>query len=231
MENNKTKQNISMPAAIVTAGFLVMIGLLFTNNNVAKPKTLSEQIGIRKEALTECIKNADLDNINKEIFASADRAMSKIKDGQGGTPYSIIIGKNGVRYEIRGAISYENLKTLTDSAIAGTLENTYSGDITVSEPNDHILGNPNAEIMIIEYSDFECPYCKILHQTLTKIVNESNDKIAWTFRHLPYHQNSFEKAIASDCVAQLKGSEAFWEYADLLFGLLKTGNESISDQL
>ena len=231
MENNKIKQNISIPAAIVTAGFLIMIGLLFTNNNEAKSKTLSEQVGVKKEALTECIKNTDLDKTNEEIFASADRAMSEIEKGQGGTPYSIIIGKDGVKYEVRGATSYENLKKITEDALAGTLENTYKGEVTVSESNDHVLGNPSAEIMIIEYSDFECPYCKVLHQTLTKIVNESNGRIAWTFRHLPYHQNSFEKAIASDCVAKLKGNEAFWKYADLLFGLLKTNQESISEQL
>jgi len=41
----------------------------------------------------------------------------------------------------------------------------------VSE-DDHILGNPNAEIIIVEYSDTECPFCKKFHETMHQIIDE-----------------------------------------------------------
>ena len=54
-------------------------------------------------------------------------------------------------------------------------------------PTDWIRGNPNAPIIIVEYSDFECPFCKQYHQTLRRIVEEfgKDGKVAWVFRHFP----------------------------------------------
>ena len=45
--------------------------------------------------------------------------------------------------------------------------------------NEHILGNPNAEIIIIEYSDTECPYCKNFHLTMNNIIKENGANVAW----------------------------------------------------
>ena len=90
-----------------------------------------------------------------------------------------------------------------------------------ADSTDHIRGNPNAPIMLIEYSDFECPYCKIFHETLTKVMNEygPSGKIAWTYRHLPIkqlHPNAPKIAEASECVTQTGGD--FWKFADTIFG-------------
>jgi protein-disulfide isomerase len=87
---------------------------------------------------------------------------------------------------------------------------------------DKILGNPNADVIIVEYSDFECPYCKLYHSTMQDVMYEygRNGKVAWIFRHFPLesiHKNAKGAAIASECVYRLGGNEKFWSYSDTLF--------------
>jgi protein-disulfide isomerase len=86
---------------------------------------------------------------------------------------------------------------------------------------DHILGNPNAPIMIVEYSDYDCPYCRIFHDTMTKIMAEYGEsgKVAWVFRHFPLaqlHPNAHTIAEASECVASIGGNDAFWKFTNAL---------------
>jgi protein-disulfide isomerase len=90
----------------------------------------------------------------------------------------------------------------------------------------HLYGNENAAITIVEFSDFECPFCARLSPTLKKIVDESNGTVNWEYRHLPLpmHQNAFPAAIASECVASLAGTEAFWKYADALLNNIGKAN-------
>jgi len=85
--------------------------------------------------------------------------------------------------------------------------------------DDHIRGNPKADIVIVEYSDFECPFCQRDHEVLEQLL-ASNENIAWVYRHLPLesiHPEAVPAAIASECVAELAGNDAFWTFADEIF--------------
>jgi protein-disulfide isomerase len=87
---------------------------------------------------------------------------------------------------------------------------------------DHIRGNPNAPIVIVEYSDFDCPFCKNFHDTMNQIIAEygTDGKVAWVYRHFPLqqlHPNAPTIAHASECVAELAGNDGFWTFADLVF--------------
>lgn len=227
MENNK-EQKLSIPSAIIVAGFIIMMGILIakggnTNNvAIATEKTLSEQVGISKTAFTECIQGFDTDTLNKKI---ADSISSATKGEAGvGTPFTIVIGANGIRSKIVGADSYENVKKVIDEVIAGKVTTEYKGEVPPVEEGEHILGNPaTAQITLIEYSDFECPFCAKFHPTLKRIVGEANGNIAWVYRQFPLtqiHQHALERAIASECIAKIKGNDAFWKYADLLFKIV-----------
>lgn len=233
MENDK-KIKISTPMAIVVAGFLIMVGLIFNRSSgVEIPKTISEQVGVKKEAMAACMEETDVEAFTKDIFVSVEAAM---RGGEiAGTPYSIIVGANGVKTEIRGADSYENVKKAIDEVIAGKVTTVYKGEAPAITETDHILGDTKtAQVTIIEYSDFECPFCKAYHATVKKIVEESNGNVAWVYRHYPLtqlHANALEKAVASECITKLKGNEAFWKYADLLFGMIKTSADPVTDQL
>ena len=88
--------------------------------------------------------------------------------------------------------------------------------------SDHILGNPAAKVTIVEYSDFDCEYCKSFHETLHQIIaNDGADgQVAWVLREFPLselHDNALSHARAAECAAQVAGNDAFWKFADALF--------------
>ena len=95
-------------------------------------------------------------------------------------------------------------------------------DIPLVTLQDHILGNPDAPIKIIEYSDFDCPFCKQFNITMKQIMATygATGKVAWVYRHFPLqdlHPNAPKLAEASECVAEVGGNEAFWKFADAVF--------------
>ncbi|PIR86483.1 hypothetical protein COU13_00680 [Candidatus Kaiserbacteria bacterium CG10_big_fil_rev_8_21_14_0_10_43_70] len=88
-------------------------------------------------------------------------------------------------------------------------------------PNDgdHVRGNPNASIAVVEFSDLECPFCAQLHPTLSRLVEENED-VKWVYRHFPLstiHSRALSAAVASECIAQLGGNDAFWSFTDAAF--------------
>lgn len=93
-------------------------------------------------------------------------------------------------------------------------------NVRAIDETDHIFGNPDAEVFIIEYSDFECPFCARLHPTLKRVVETYDGKVAWVYRHFPLtsiHSRAERAAVASECIAELGGNDAFWEFTDILF--------------
>ena len=84
---------------------------------------------------------------------------------------------------------------------------------------DHIRGNTHAKVIIIEYSDFECPSCIYFQPTIKQILDTYGDKVRWVVRFypLPQHAHAEKEAEAADCVNDLKGSDAFWKFSDLVF--------------
>lgn len=89
-------------------------------------------------------------------------------------------------------------------------------------PTDHIFGNPAAKVIIVEYADFDCQFCKGFDETLHQIIaNEgASGKVAWVYREFPLteiHPNAMNNARAAECVAKTAGNDAFWKFADSLF--------------
>ncbi|MEA2715657.1 MAG: hypothetical protein QOG91_685 [Candidatus Parcubacteria bacterium] len=94
---------------------------------------------------------------------------------------------------------------------------------------DHILGNPNAPLKIVEYSDPSCPYCKAFNPTMVGIMDQygPNGKVAWIYRHFPLdkpdangnvlHPNAGHEAEAMECAASLGGNDKFWAFEKRLY--------------
>lgn len=102
----------------------------------------------------------------------------------------------------------------------------------VSKERDHIRGNPEAPVTLVEYSDFECPFCKRFQPTLKRIVDESGGQVRWVFRQFPLdqlHSKARKEAVASECAAELGGNQAFWKFADRFYELTPSNNRTDID--
>ncbi len=96
--------------------------------------------------------------------------------------------------------------------------------------DDHVLGNPKAKTVIIEYSDTECPFCKKIHATMHELVKKNPD-IAWVYRHLPIpqlHSKAVKEAEATECASD---QGKFWEYIDKLFTETQSNNKLPDDRI
>ncbi len=97
---------------------------------------------------------------------------------------------------------------------------------------DHIKGNPNAAIKIVEYSDFECPFCKRFHDTMNEVMDELgvDGDVAWVYRHFPLDQLHPVKAravaVATECANEQGGNDAFWKFADRYMELTLSNNQT-----
>lgn len=103
----------------------------------------------------------------------------------------------------------------------------------VSKARDHIRGDPAAPVTLIEYSDFECPFCKRFHATAKRLVDESKGQVNWAYRHFPLDElhpgKARKEAVASECAAEIGGNGAFWKFADRLFELTLSNNRTDVD--
>lgn len=96
---------------------------------------------------------------------------------------------------------------------------------------DHIRGNPDASVKIVEYSDMECPFCKRFHETMNQIMNEygKDGQVAWVYRHFPLdsiHSKARPEAVASECANELGGNDAFWKFTDRFFEVTPSNNQT-----
>jgi len=97
-----------------------------------------------------------------------------------------------------------------------------AGAVKPVNRDDHILGSRDAPVKLVEFSDFECPFCKRFHPTMKRLMDEygKDGKVAWVYRHFPLdslHSKARKEAQASECANELGGNEAFWAYADKLY--------------
>lgn len=95
---------------------------------------------------------------------------------------------------------------------------------------DHLLGAKDADIIIVEYSDTECPFCKRFHETMNQIMEEfgKDGKVAWVYRHFPLdsiHPKARTEAQALECAGELGGNEGFWRYTNRLFEITPANNQ------
>lgn len=105
---------------------------------------------------------------------------------------------------------------VVDDTTIPTAVKTTKSDVPAVTKADHVRGNPDAKVVVIEYSDFECPFCSRHHPTMVKLMEEYPDDVAWVYRHFPlsFHPEAEPAAIASEC-ANEQGK--FWEFADAMF--------------
>jgi len=95
-------------------------------------------------------------------------------------------------------------------------EEVVYSDVPGISADDHVLGDPNASVVIIEYSDLECSFCERHYPTMKSIEEEYGDQVAIVFRHFPlsFHPEAVPAAQAAEC-ANEQGQ--FWAFHNKLF--------------
>lgn len=81
---------------------------------------------------------------------------------------------------------------------------------------DPIFGSKDAKVKVVVFSDYQCPYCKLLFTSLRDTMKQYKDNVVFDYKHLPldFHPQANNAALASTC-AQEQGK--FWEYSDKLY--------------
>ncbi len=132
------------------------------------------------------------------------------------TPVAIVLA--GII--IAGAVIYGNYTK--DPAIAEGTDGFLVKKFIAVDSTDHLRGNPEATLAVVEYSDLECPFCKIFHQTMNELMATDSANISWVYRHFPIeslHAKAFNEAVASECAMMLGSHTAFWKFIDEVFAV------------
>jgi len=121
---------------------------------------------------------------------------------------------------------YAVLGTVVDLTAKVNLTQQYAGqaksqpiDMSKINLNDGArIGNLNAPVKIIEYSDFQCPYCKRVAPTVKEIIKNYGNDVVFIFKNFPlgFHTMAKPMAIAAECAREQK-AEAFWKFHDTFF--------------
>lgn len=101
---------------------------------------------------------------------------------------------------------------------------------------DHIKGPKNAKVKLIVYTDPECPFCKMFHNTTNSLYEQHKaaGDLAIVYRLMPLeqlHPKAPKESEAFECAAEIGGADAFWSYADALFAVTPSNNKLDPAQL
>jgi Na+/H+ antiporter NhaA len=101
-------------------------------------------------------------------------------------------------------------------ALLGTAEPIVDLYIDVDPESDHIRGPIDAPVTVVEYGDFECPYCGMAEPVVRELLRDFGD-VRYVWRHLPLNDVHPRAQIAAEVAEAAADQGAFWEMHDLLF--------------
>lgn len=135
-------------------------------------------------------------------------------------PISIVIAS----LIIAGSIVYtkspqQSVQSTSSVVSTGGQGQTDSTGVTITE-QDHVRGDFEAPVTIIEYSDYECPFCGRFHPTVKQVLEDYPGQVRWIYKHFPLdqiHAQARPAAEASECIFEQKGNDGFWQFTDSLF--------------
>jgi Na+/H+ antiporter NhaA len=100
--------------------------------------------------------------------------------------------------------------------LAGTAELLTDLVADVDRALDHIRGNPDAAVTLVEYGDFECPYCGQAEQVVRELLAASGLDLRYVFRHLPLNDVHLHAQLAAEAAEAAGAQGAFWDMHDVL---------------
>ncbi len=188
-------------------------------------KSYASELGLNEESFNECL---DSGRTREAIDADLQAGLAA---GVRGTPTFFLNG-----YPLEGAQPFEAFQTTIDALVAGRTPPTPEPDIPYwataegmspdpekpgyTKAGDAFKGDPSAEVVIIEFADFQCPYCaRHVSETAPKLEEEYVDTglVRMIYKHFPLasiHPQAEPAAIAAECAGR---QGKFWEMHDRLY--------------
>lgn len=151
------------------------------------------------------------------------------------TPQAILIGSvlisiailiNGGIIKLKGTTTRSTTTQAAQTAVqqapqAGVLAQP-SGPVKVASADAPVLGNKNAPVTLIEFSDYECPFCKrsfdqLLPELKKNYIDTGKVKLIYRNLPLPFHQNAHKEAEAALCARDQGGDSTYFKFHDQIF--------------
>jgi protein-disulfide isomerase len=204
---------------------------------VVAPKLMqlrNQEYQIKKQAVDNLIDEKLIQAEAKKKGVSTDKLIEQEVDAKIGDPtdaevYAFYLGqKNQQKFDDMKAQLKTSLKQAKlqqahrdfyvqlrkQSQVAVLLQ---PPKVEVSYDPARVRGNPTAPVMIVEFADFQCPYCQAVERTLKNVLGKHEGQVAISFRDMPLtqiHPLAQGAAEAARCAGE---QGKFWEYHDLLF--------------
>ncbi|MDB4984234.1 MAG: Sodium/proton antiporter [Patescibacteria group bacterium] len=226
--------------AIIIVGILILAGILIahfteggkgsTSQQENQPLTQSQvrdglvkvakDLKLDKKAFATCLDNGTYKNlIASDVKLAQDSGVQ-------GTPTFFILNrtlnadgsvKSTKQFEILGARDEATfLKSVADGKAPADQPEQPAGQKVALSDSDHYMGPKDAKVVIVEYSDIECPYCKAEKPVIDTIL-KNHPEYGFVYRHSPIaslHPWAEYKAEGSECAFAQGGDTAFWKYLD-----------------
>ncbi len=127
------------------------------------------------------------------------------------------VGASLVGLDRCSACSSSSPRRIRARQLAATAESIIDLAVPVDDDIDHVRGPADAPVTIVEYADFECPYCGQAEPALRELLAEFGDDIRYVYRHLPLPDVHPRAQLAAEAAEAAGKQGRFWEMHDLLF--------------
>lgn len=186
-------------------------------------KAIAKEAGADANKIISCMNSGE-----KKSVIDSDAQYGQTV-GVAGTPAFLINGRL-----LAGAFPFESFKELIDKELAGTgsdnykdysetLQKAYEGQ--AFDPKARVVdigksitkGPAQAAVKIVEFSDFQCPYCERAYPTVNQVLKEYDGKVLFAYKHFPLnaiHPRAQKAAEAAECA---RDQGKFWEFHDKLY--------------
>ena len=181
---------------------------------------LAKEVKLDAKKLVACMNSGE-----KKAIVDAEVAEAEAVSVSG-TPAFFINGKR-----LGGAFPFDSFKEIIDKELAGTgsekatdysktLQDSGAFDpknVALTIGTSSVKGPENAKITVVEFSDFQCPFCSRALPTVKQVMSEYKDNVRLVYKHLPLvslHPRAHITAQAAECA---KDQGKFWEFHDQLF--------------
>lgn len=211
-----------MPLMLGLIGVLVISQAIMWNKvqNAGAPAGASSKYKNFEAAMTDLAKKAKVKDVKKAIGCMNDGQKASIVNadtaegtalGVNGTPAFYINGRL-----IPGAVPFEEFKKVIDQELGTVAMDASVERKTVAIGNAATKGQAGASITMIEYSDFQCPFCGRAHPTVQQVLKEYDGKVVFAYKHFPLsiHPRAQKTGELAECA---RDQGKFWEMHDALF--------------